>query len=352
MKSLFRVFFVLCFLSANAQYKFNGTVKRDSIFYNTAYLSLVENYRELSRISENQIINVSEIDSLGYFQFTGSNLPESPSFYRIHLGTKEDITPFLYDVDFGHNFVLFKAANRDSITTEKPLNTSIFGTVKSHKDKNADCIMQLDSLQHKLFESLDVYRSKKQEELFYVHYYKTLKDFCKGHQDPFLNLVAISFMKNADDTQQTHFINDFKKSPKFYLNTLKTLEKNYPEKKFTEIFRRDIEFLNLKLDGKNLNYYKTINTLLILIAGVFLAIILVLSILIFRKKQSKSFFKQGKQRLTKQEKKVFVLIKEGKTNNEIAKALFVSLSTIKTHINNIYGKLNVSSRDELKDFDL
>lgn len=38
----------------------------------------------------------------------------------------------------------------------------------------------------------------------------------------------------------------------------------------------------------------------------------------------------------------------GKSNNEIAEQHFISLSTVKTHINNIYKKLNISSREELK----
>jgi len=36
-----------------------------------------------------------------------------------------------------------------------------------------------------------------------------------------------------------------------------------------------------------------------------------------------------------------------KSNKEIALALFVSHSTIKTHINNVYKKLEVSSRQEI-----
>ncbi|HIN98295.1 MAG TPA: LuxR family transcriptional regulator, partial [Flavobacteriaceae bacterium] len=42
------------------------------------------------------------------------------------------------------------------------------------------------------------------------------------------------------------------------------------------------------------------------------------------------------------------LILDQKSNKEIATELFVSVSTVKTHINNIYKKLGVSSRDEVK----
>lgn len=37
-------------------------------------------------------------------------------------------------------------------------------------------------------------------------------------------------------------------------------------------------------------------------------------------------------------------IYEGKTNQQMANALFVSVNTIKTHIANIYFKLDVTSR--------
>ena len=52
--------------------------------------------------------------------------------------------------------------------------------------------------------------------------------------------------------------------------------------------------------------------------------------------------------LTKQEQNILALILENKSNKEIAEILFVSVSTIKTHINNIFKKLNVQSREEIK----
>ncbi|MGD1945303.1 MAG: response regulator transcription factor [Croceivirga sp.] len=51
--------------------------------------------------------------------------------------------------------------------------------------------------------------------------------------------------------------------------------------------------------------------------------------------------------LSKQEHTVRNLILEGKSNKEIANELFISLSTVKTHITNLYAKLNVTSRREL-----
>ena len=38
---------------------------------------------------------------------------------------------------------------------------------------------------------------------------------------------------------------------------------------------------------------------------------------------------------------------EGMTNKEIAQALFVTLRTVETHLSHAYGKLEISSRDQL-----
>ncbi len=50
---------------------------------------------------------------------------------------------------------------------------------------------------------------------------------------------------------------------------------------------------------------------------------------------------------TSREKEIIQLIVAGKKNKEIADQLYVELSTIKSHINNIYKKIEVKNRKEL-----
>ena len=52
------------------------------------------------------------------------------------------------------------------------------------------------------------------------------------------------------------------------------------------------------------------------------------------------------ENLSERELEVLRLIANGLSNKKITEALFVSLSTVKTHLRNIYGKLNVHSRTE------
>ncbi len=48
--------------------------------------------------------------------------------------------------------------------------------------------------------------------------------------------------------------------------------------------------------------------------------------------------------LTNREYQILKLIAQGHSNSEIADELFLSLSTIKTHVSNLYAKMNVKSR--------
>jgi len=50
--------------------------------------------------------------------------------------------------------------------------------------------------------------------------------------------------------------------------------------------------------------------------------------------------------LTAREMQILKLIAEGKTNQEIAEALFISVRTVKTHITHILGKLQVDDRTQ------
>ena len=50
--------------------------------------------------------------------------------------------------------------------------------------------------------------------------------------------------------------------------------------------------------------------------------------------------------ITEREREILALMVEGKSNNEIAKSIYVSQSTVKFHVSNILSKLDVSSRTE------
>ncbi|MCM3585518.1 response regulator transcription factor [Mesobacillus maritimus] len=52
------------------------------------------------------------------------------------------------------------------------------------------------------------------------------------------------------------------------------------------------------------------------------------------------------EELTEREMEVLLLMAEGKSNQEIADALFIALKTVKTHVSNILSKLQVQDRTQ------
>ncbi len=50
--------------------------------------------------------------------------------------------------------------------------------------------------------------------------------------------------------------------------------------------------------------------------------------------------------LTNREREVLQLIAQGKSNQEIATELFITLKTVKTHVSNILAKLDVEDRTQ------
>ena len=55
----------------------------------------------------------------------------------------------------------------------------------------------------------------------------------------------------------------------------------------------------------------------------------------------------GARSLTASERRVCDLAAAGRTNRQIAQDLFVTTSTVETHLRHAYRKLGVRSRDEL-----
>ena len=79
----------------------------------------------------------------------------------------------------------------------------------------------------------------------------------------------------------------------------------------------------------------------------FILLICWLGILLGATKKETEFELAYQNQITDKEKKVVELISQGKKNQEIADMLYNDISTIKTHINNIYKKTGAKNRKEL-----
>ncbi len=131
---------------------------------------------------------------------------------------------------------------------------------------------------------------------------------------------------------------DMAENPTYYAKLLEELrDSKIPQKEYL-FLEEKMALITQEILNQKLTQSQWLNMVLII-----LCCSLVLSTIYFRTKRKSLPLPE----LSRQEVTVRNLILKGKTNKEIASELFISLSTVKTHITNIYAKLNVVNRKEL-----
>lgn len=118
---------------------------------------------------------------------------------------------------------------------------------------------------------------------------------------------------------------------------------------FGLMYSRIMEGLMVLFEDKLIEHY----TLLVVIITIFLSLVIVLYLLLYfqSNKMSENDAVKNiavKYKLGTQEEKVFNLLIQGMSNQEIADELFVSVNTIRNHIANIYKKTGMKKK-ELKE---
>lgn len=149
-------------------------------------------------------------------------------------------------------------------------------------------------------------------------------------------LVKLIGIKKLDD--QNLLEKDAKANPEYYLSFLKELKSSELDPSTYAYLENKLNFITREIVNHKYKISLWINGIAFFV--------IVLLVLITIKSWQKSKVTKAIP-LSKQEKAVKNLIISGKSNKEIANELFISLSTVKTHITNIYSKLNISSRHDL-----
>ncbi len=148
-------------------------------------------------------------------------------------------------------------------------------------------------------------------------------------------LVKLIGIKALDDKNLLE--KDIKKNPKYYIDLLQELKSSELDPSTYIYLENKLTVISQKLTNKKYHMSLWVN-------GIAIFVIIVLISFIFISKKRRNTHSPS---LSKQEQIVKHLIQSGKSNKEIANELFVSISTVKTHISNIYSKLNISNRQEL-----
>ncbi|MHA7058633.1 response regulator transcription factor [Aquimarina sp. M1] len=327
-----------------SQYQFSGYVD-PSNKDNNVYLSLIEDYRQMSGIYPEQIIQKVQPDSTGYFVFTDNNLPSQNSLYRIHTEncseTGEESIHF-NGICLNSKEIIFIAKNSDTIYLPFTQEHEVFCEVVSTNERSS-AFLQVDSIIENMRYAFNSYRSKTNRKVNTKKWFQTLQEYGINQQEPLTELYIYSFLSNKSNNLYTYYLQDLKKNT-YYDALSKRLENKYPNSSYVQQYRTELaaDKFSVAITNETTTYWLWILSLLFVLSG------LVNVIQFLKLKKYKNSYKITEKKLTQQEKKILDLILQEKTNKEIASLLFLSVSTIKTHINNLYKKIGVESREEVK----
>jgi len=258
----------------------------------------------------------AEIDDSGYFEFSGILFEGHDRFYKVELKGLEDIRlPF-------PNYKIFIFNNTDSLYFHK--GGQLFG---SYTNSN------FADLEWQKFNQFNSKLDLSEDSIFQKKYKPYIKD---SLEILMVKLISIKQLKDKELLEK-----DVRKNEAYYRTLLADFKSSnldpheyaYLENQITKVELSDVNFkyqtsllwnivAALLIIGLLFNYYRL-------------------------KKKSENQLQFIAPQLSAQEENIKNLILKGKSNKEIAGELFISISTVKTHITNLYKKLGISSRKEI-----
>jgi DNA-binding CsgD family transcriptional regulator len=324
------------------QYRFSGQLSETQIG-GEVYLSLVEDYRKMYGVYDNQIIANAVLDSTGQFSFTGNQLSISNRIYRVHVDycNEQQQSGHFNGLCKDFKQILFIANTRDTVDFPVAFEDEVFCRVMS-TNPNTDALIRIDSLNNLMRYDFASYPSEMNQELNNKKWFPKLQEFGGSLKEPLAELYIYSFLTDKSHQTYSYYINDLRENP-YYTNLLTRLGRRYPDTYFLRQYESELS-ADLMVVGKHRAVFPwwAYACLILLLLSV------LLNLFMFR--QVRRNIGDGSlvplEVLSSQETVIFELLIQGKSNKEIAKERFVSLSTVKSHLNTIYRKLKIGSRKE------
>ncbi len=345
-KRLFLILvFALAFLNiASAEYRITGVVNLSPNWQRQIFLSTVDKLDNYYKANPSNIIQVGSINEDGSFTINGDNLPPDARYYRLYL-IKEENTEFdacMYIGGDDHNFIHLILDNNTQIHLEADQSSS--SPFSNYQVLGSSPNTLFKSLSELIFPSFYFHEIKFPSELQFSKQ-KLNRDLFQFADTCQNTLVSLAALVNTDIDQY------YEEESEIYKSFAERLSNDLPNHDYTDNYFRKLNYhQGSKSSNMALPWWAAI-----LIA--MLSISLFISVLRIRNLSTRTQEsiptntntpEKKRPALTQQEEKILTLIYEGKSNKEIASELFIELSTVKTHINKLYAKLNVKNRNEAR----
>ncbi len=336
----FLFFFLLMLLAGSLQaYEIKGKLKISDDWQPRIYLASINAPENLFVASPEFIINEAIIDSEGRFDLSGQDLPEDPRFYRLYL-VRNNLFVVEFTIDSVRNFMHLILDNNSSVTIENSVSGAVFDPVTINGSDRNTVLNDFENTYFRKRKLLNDINTTAKRDFQSQSLNKYIRNFVETCADPLIGLFAVYHIEDKET--------DFLRNSNFYFKFQEKVEASYSKSIYTSAYDDLV---------KNLVGYRDLVCEIPkitkpwrdwIIAGEALIILVLSFLLIIQKRHKKE--KQPeidfKLLLTDKERQIWESLAAGKTNKEIAADLYIELSTVKTHINNLYKRLGVSNRKE------
>ena len=305
MKKAFLFLFLVISTSLFSQSYISGFIPIDDVQKNKKEINLIEVRNDLSNTNESlKVLESVSIDDKGFFHFR-KEVTSYPKFYYLSVNGEGKV----------FRSKRFLLSNNDSIffqKSEPPLSQYISNSVSDRE-----------------WQKYLIYKNRIKKKNKFL-------DEIRAYSKDSLQILAVKLMSIKELEKKKLLDQDIALNKEYYtsfLDELKESDINPQEYLFLELKMTQLRIVRTEEDyatSKWLNY-------------ILIGFILGLLFLFYKFKNSKQSFSS----LSKQELAIKNLILEEKSNKEIAAELFISVSTVKTHITSIYQKLQVINRNDL-----
>ncbi|HMT30238.1 MAG TPA: LuxR C-terminal-related transcriptional regulator [Bacteroidia bacterium] len=285
----------------------SGYLNLDSTWVKKVYISLVSDFNQMYTASNKLIVAEAKIDSNGFFKTTFP-ASENESLYRLHIIKNGDPISTLIIGSREENHVFFISRHSDLIE----LTDSGRDRVLSQQDISGGGKSNIELNEFLTALKSDEIRRENLKEIFI--------NVADSSTSPVVGLLAVHSAFGLSSKQKSRINKILDRYDK---------SNSYGSRIFEEY----------KPAG---NAYSTV--LIILILLVFSSY---MGIRVFQKHKSAKI----KSLLSQRETSIVQLMLEGKSNKEIASTFNIELSTVKTHVNNVYAKLKINDRKELQKYE-
>ncbi|MFV0593006.1 MAG: LuxR C-terminal-related transcriptional regulator [Draconibacterium sp.] len=326
-----------------------GHIELEEGWQPVVFLASLNSPDDLFVASPDFILTRTFVKPDGTYFIQTDDVPNEPMFYRIYL-VRGDNTSVEFSTSRYKNYQHLLLTLNSSI--ELNLSIEDNALVVNDLKGSEDCAKILDfDREFEQKSGLLMGEVSKARSNFISHELVTfIRDFVNSGTNSILGLYALWYIDSKDT--------DFLSNSDFYFKFQKRLKETYPNHPYTKRYDTMLDelvgFRDFVCEMPGVQP-KWKDHLLVAQSVVLVLCLFVIAWLLLRnRKHSQQILssdgREAYENLTLKQQEILKLLANGKTNKEIAQELFVELSTVKTHINNIYRQLNVDSRKQAADF--